>query len=76
MVLQLHVTKSNLHPGADIFQVWSLFPNKNSFVCFFLGKNGLAISVSGKNQEGKYTLAMILKACFLFIFKLLLQFLA
>lgn len=51
MLLQVHVTKSNFHLGADIFQVWSLFPNKNSFVCLFLSTNGLAISVNGKNQR-------------------------
>lgn len=51
MLLQLHITISNFYLGADIFQVWSLYPNKNSFVCLFLSKNGLAISVNGKNQR-------------------------
>jgi len=75
-LLQLHVTKSNFHLGADIFQVWSLFPNKNSLVYLFLSKNTLAISENGKHQMGKHTLVMILKAFLLLIFKLLLQFLA
>lgn len=70
MLLQLHVTKSNFHLGA-VFSRFDLFPNKNSFVCLFLSKNGLAISVNGKNQMGKHTLATILKALLLFIFKLL-----